>query len=218
MPGVSLIPSTVVEAFRVSKSDASPENLAFAAELIKARNELGLTQSQLSSASGVSLSAIKGYETGRNMPGARELRDLCKALHISPNKLLFGVETPFPTLSSGDPAAASGEKGQAVHRNRIVALVNMLSVDESYAIYLLAHSIAVARFGEKAVRADMELADLMTSIQLFKQNGTLEMDLLPKDSDLLRALAQGLKDAVATGKKTVIPVGAGERGLIVGKK
>src|SRR5690606_4832477 len=72
-----------------------PSPTAFASELIKARTELGLTQSKLAEQSGLSVSAIKAYESGRNLPGARELRELCQALQVSPNKLLFGTEAPF---------------------------------------------------------------------------------------------------------------------------
>lgn len=204
----------------MSKIPQSPplENLAFASELIKARNDLGLTQSQLSAQSRVSLSAIKGYETGRNMPGGRELRELCLVLRVTPNKLLYGVESPFPALNADDPAAVDGKKGRAVQRGRIATLVNLLSFDESFAIYSLVHSIAVARFGEREVRASLEIADLTTSITLLQGGGGIERDLLPKDPDLLQALSEGLKNAVEKGTRTEIPLGTGENGLKVSKK
>lgn len=204
----------------MSKPDQqhSPENLAFAAELVKARGDLGLTQSQLSADSGVSLSAIKGYETGRNMPGGRELRDLCRVLRVTPNKLLYGVENPFPPLHADDPARVEGDKGKKVHRNRISFLANMLTFDESYAVYSLIHSIAVARFGEAEVRANLETADLMTVFQIASESGAIEKDLFPKDPELLRALGDGILKAVRTGEKTEINLETGERGLKVSKK
>lgn len=208
--GVSLTNCIFVEALSPSMSDAPPsqENVAFAAELIKARGELGLTQSQLSAKSGVSLSAIKGYEIGRTMPGARELRDLCRALQVTPNKLLFGAETPFFSLHANDPASIPGEKGEAVNRNRIASLVRMLAFDEVHAIYSLVRSIALARFGNKDVHAAIEAADLMTSIQLLKDGGMIESDLLPKDPALLRSMADALKAAVNEGKSSTIPLNA----------
>ena len=72
--------------------DPTAEHLSIANELINARTALGFTQVQLAEVSGVSRSAIKGYESGRNMPGSRELRALCVALAVTPNQLLFGVE------------------------------------------------------------------------------------------------------------------------------
>lgn len=66
-----------------------------ATEISVARHLLGLSQSQLASKTGLSRNAIMGYESGRNKPGAREIKLLCEALRITPNKLLFGREAPF---------------------------------------------------------------------------------------------------------------------------
>ena len=186
----------------MTRSDTpSTEHVAFAAELIKARNELGVTQSQLSTMSGVSLSAIKGYEIGRNLPGARELRDLCKTLKVTPNKLLFGAETPFFSLHADDPASVPGEKGEVVNRNRIAVLAQMLSFDEVHAIYSIVRSIALARFGEKEINTTIQMADFMTSFELFKKGGTLEQDLLPKDPVFLRGVANALLNAGSEAMK-----------------
>jgi transcriptional regulator with XRE-family HTH domain len=174
----------------------SPENLAFASELIKARNDIGLTQSQLSAQSDVSLSAIKGYETGRNMPGSRELRDLCKTLLVTPNKLLFGVESPFITQGEADPAKSLGDKGFAVQRGRIAWLASLLSYDESYAVYSIVHSIATARHGDQTVKRQIDAADFETSIKLIKEGKGLEVDLLPKNPKFLRELLDTLKYAL----------------------
>lgn len=172
------------------------ESFAFASELIKARNDLGLTQSQLSTQSQVSLSAIKGYETGRNVPGARELRELCKTLHVTPNKLLFGVETPFTTLNTEDQAKVPDDKGLDVQRGRIALLANLLSFDESYAIYTLVHSIAIARHGEQMVRDHLTAADFITSLMRLNSNKGIEIDLIPKNPEFLRELVPVLRFAV----------------------
>jgi transcriptional regulator with XRE-family HTH domain len=179
----------------VSKSDQpSPhESLAFASELIEARNALGLTQSQLSEQSRVSLSAIKGYETGRNVPGTRELRELCKTLRVTPNKLLFGVESPFTTFTSEDAANAPSDKGFDVQRGRIALLVNLLSVDECSAIYTLAHSIAVARHGAQIVGSHLTAADFITSLMRLNHRKGIEIDLMPKNRDFLLELAYALR-------------------------
>lgn len=185
----------------------SPENLAFASELIKARNDLGLTQSQLSAQSNVSLSAIKGYETGRNMPGSRELRDLCETLRVTPNKLLFGVESPFLVHGEDDPVKSPGDKGSSVQRGRIAWLVNLLSFDESYAVYLIVHSIATARHGEQTVMRQIAAADLETSLKLLSSGKGLEVDLLPKNPEFLRELLNTLQYAIRASELNDCNVG-----------
>lgn len=141
-----------------------PEPISFASELIKARNDLGLTQSQLSGKSGLSLSAIKAYESGRNMPGARELRELCNALQVSPNKLLFGKELPFEPRTVMDQLTYGEPENEAVARVRAMMLFCLLASDEREAIFTLARSLAVARHGVDEVKNAMLGADLMAGM------------------------------------------------------
>lgn len=141
-----------------------PEPISFASELIKARNDLGLTQSQLSGKSGLSLSAIKAYESGRNMPGARELRELCNALQVSPNKLLFGKELPFEPRTVMDQLTYGEPEKEAVARVRAMMLFCLLASDEREAIFTLARSLAVARHGVDEVKNAMLGADLMAGM------------------------------------------------------
>lgn len=124
----------------------------FASELIKARQDRSLTQSQLSDQSGVSLSAIKGYETGRNLPGARELKAISNALLVSPNKLLFGSDHPFTKREWLSLGNAANEEEDKVQRARVAALLHLLSSDERESILTLAKSIAIARHGESVIR------------------------------------------------------------------
>lgn len=139
-----------------------PENISFASELIKARDELGLTQSQLASKSGLSVSAIKAYESGRNMPGARELRELCQALQVSPNKLLFGKELPFSPRSVMDALVDIESENDTVARMRATMLLFMISSDERASILTLVQSLAVARHGMEKVKESILGADLFT--------------------------------------------------------
>lgn len=138
-----------------------PESISFASELIKARNDLGLTQSQLATKSGLSLSALKAYESGRNMPGARELRELCQALQVSPNKLLFGKELPFEPRSIMDQLTNGESENDAVARARGMMLFCLLASDEREAIFTLARSLAVARHGMEEVKQALLSADAM---------------------------------------------------------
>ena len=141
-----------------------PENISFASELIKGRSELGLTQNQLSSKSGLSLSAIKAYETGRNMPGARELRELCNALQVSPNKLLFGKELPFESRSVLNALTESEAEIEMASRVHATILFFMLASDERKAIETLVRSLAIARHGVEEVKRTLLDTDLLTGI------------------------------------------------------
>lgn len=143
-----------------------PENISFASELIKVRTDLGLTQSQLSGISGLSLSAIKAYESGRNMPGARELRQLCNALQVSPNRLLFGKELPFEQRTVMDQLTYGEPENEAVARARAMTLFPLLASDEREAIFTLIRSLAVARHGVEEVENAMTGADLVTGVTL----------------------------------------------------
>lgn len=133
-----------------------PEPIGFASELIKARTEKGLTQSALSKQSGLSLSAIKAYEAGRNMPGARELRELCQALKVSPNMLLFGTDNPF--------IMETVPENEHVQSARMLALMPLLAKNESASVLTLIHALAVARYGEETVRQALLKMDLMVGM------------------------------------------------------
>jgi transcriptional regulator with XRE-family HTH domain len=160
------------------------EGMMFASELIKARQVKSYTQSQLSAQSGLSLSAIKAYESGRNMPGARELKQLCETLEVSANKLLFGTELPFQTRSWLDLITDASVEEDSVQRSRTGWLLHLLSSDERQAIFTLIQSIAIARHGqpavlEKILSSDMQMA-MMTGMaedaKFEQQNGKAMSD------------------------------------------
>lgn len=150
------------------------EKLALAAEIIKGRERLGMTQAQLAAASSVSLSAIKGYETGRTFPGAKELRQICATLRVSPNVVLFGDENPFPP--SALPSTGE-DKALRVHSGRVRLLLDMLSSEEVTAVYALVHSIALARFGAHEVNSRLEGADFMTGLAEVKEGKPLDPEM-----------------------------------------
>jgi len=125
-----------------------------AGALIKARNERGLTQAQLAELTGVSRSAIKGYETGKNMPGSRELKALCSTLGISPTALLYGSDKAFADRIEGLAAEAHpAEEGRA--RWQLFALTKLLPPEEVSALLQLARAIVVARQGVDVASAQL---------------------------------------------------------------
>jgi transcriptional regulator with XRE-family HTH domain len=157
-------------------SDDSLEAAGIANALIKARSALGLTQVQLSDLSGISRSAIKAYETGRNMPGSRELKALCKALRLSPNVLLFGTDQPFADKALG------GEDGPALRliltdpedakraRLRLLVLAELLSGDELASLLNIINALAIARHGADVVERRAQSADLLAAMGVAFQN------------------------------------------------
>lgn len=136
-----------------------------ASALIRARNELGLSQAELSARSGVSRSAIKGYESGRNMPGARELKTLCHVLRVSPTELLYGSEEAF----RGRAGSGSGDFGMrdmdiSRARWRLHAITSLLAIDEVASLSQLARSIAVARHGVDRVNGLVQVGDSVGAV------------------------------------------------------
>lgn len=136
----------------------------FASELIRARTELGLTQSKLAEQSGLSVSAIKAYESGRNLPGARELRELCQALQVSPNKLLFGTELPFKNRTFANLLVDAVDEDDHVLQGRTMLLMQLLTKDEQRAVGTLVSSLAVARHGADKAKEHATAADLFVGM------------------------------------------------------
>ena len=64
-----------------------------AERLRKARDEMGLTQTELAKMAGISRSAVVHYETAGTVPGGIELIKLSNTLKVTPNYLLSGSET-----------------------------------------------------------------------------------------------------------------------------
>ena len=150
--------------------------------MIRARTQHGLTQSQLAAKSGVSLSAIKGYESGRNLPGARELRELCQALETSPNKLLFGTEVPFKERSFADVLLDSENEDEHVVRARATVLLGLLAYDERKSLLTLVKALALARHGESKVREAMTAADLLVGVS--REMIAMTSDATKKGTDM----------------------------------
>lgn len=62
------------------------------ARIREARNARGMTQDDLAAAVGVSDKAISSWETARSLPAAYYLRDICAALGVSADWVLFGED------------------------------------------------------------------------------------------------------------------------------
>ncbi len=74
------------------KRDPANDSDSISFQLQSARVDAGLSIADLSKQTGISKTVLHGYERARTKPGAREIRLLCAALQISPNRLLFGSD------------------------------------------------------------------------------------------------------------------------------
>lgn len=130
-------------------------------ELVRARKAAGWTQNELHQKTGISRDAIKGYESGRNMPGSRELRVLCETLGVSANKVLWGRDEfqaaigPVKGMFS-DPAAE-----QATQALKMFILMNMLTKEEREAIFTLVEPILVGRIGRQELDKAFAAANVL---------------------------------------------------------
>ena len=79
--------------------------------LISAREAAGITKAELADRSGLSVSAIQGYETGRRRPNADQLGRLAKALGVSADYLLCLVDEEanqlFQAIKASPPEVVS---------------------------------------------------------------------------------------------------------------
>lgn len=154
------------------KPNEKPENQPAAApikdesvanELVRARKVLGWTQNELHQRTGISRDTIKQYETGRHLPGAREIRLLSAALGISPNRLLLGSDefqlAPSPLQGLMNDAQADDAKKMF----RFMVLYNMLTPAERNAVLTLIEPILTGRKGgEKEIRKAFAAMDVVT--------------------------------------------------------
>ena len=187
-----------------SLPERNAEKLTLGPELVQARERLGLTQAHLAAVSRVSLASIKGYETGRTVPGARELKLLCQALEITPNKLLFGVEAPFAARALSDAATFVGPYGVVVHRRRIQALLSYLTADECASFYSLMSALVLARQGSSELNAADQGADLFAGFDIIKEDGPFIEELfraVTQNKETAKQFAAALKQAAAEASK-----------------
>lgn len=104
-----------------------------------------MTVSDLHRETGISRTVLQGYEAGRFVPGALELKRLCQVLKVTPNRIIFGDEKPLeqkPLLASfiGDVSKASGTA-------KLTVALQILSSEELSALLSLVESIVISRVG-----------------------------------------------------------------------
>lgn len=137
---------------------------AVSAELRKARERADLTVSDLHRATGISRTVLQGYEAGRFVPGAMELKKLCQVLKVTPNRILFGEEKPLDEK----PLLASfiGDVGKATGTAKLAITLQVLSSEELSALLSLVESIVIARVGgAKKLKEMLAAVDVLVGDQ-----------------------------------------------------
>lgn len=164
-----------------------------ATELIRARTRAGLSQSQLAERSGLSRNAVMAYESGRNRPGAREIRLLCETLKLTPNRLLFGSEEPFKhTENILEALGLTSENQEAV---LLTVVFNMLGRDERQAVITLVHNLLEARHGEKFKEMLEVMGVLATEFEKGDAGEIISSALVPAAIEKIAEQVQAKVDA-----------------------
>lgn len=132
-----------------------PVDQAIGQRLRDAREARNLSQLHVSTRSkwadptgkGISRTALIGYEAGTSRPGTRELRILCETLNVSPNRLIFGTDSPSQATqhSAMQGMTQPGGLAQAIELALVLAL---LKGHERDALVSLALSLAGRGIGD----------------------------------------------------------------------
>lgn len=145
------------------------KNDSIANELVNARKVLGWTQTELHQRTGISRETIKQYETGRNLPGAREIRLLSAALKISPNRLLLGTEEFAAGVSPLEGLAKAGEPGEDEGYRaymQFMGVYSFLLPSERAAILTLIEPILLSRKSAQEVKTMLNMMGDMADATL----------------------------------------------------
>lgn len=154
-----------------TKSDALAKEVG--RRILEARNGLGLSQQGLHGRTklhdpegiGISRAVLSLYETGVNKPGAREIRILCETLKVTPNWLLYGVESPGKTIQ---PAFDFLRGSELVVSVRLAHAMLVLDPAERDAFASLLFSLLTRKLGDVGLSSLMGIAS-MTADELLKK-------------------------------------------------
>lgn len=164
-------------------------------ELRKAREEKGLSLADLHRQTAISRTTLHDYESGRSKPGAREIRLLCDALGVTPNRLIYGTEAPFEEKSRLHKFLGFTGEDQAVMR--LAMLFQMLSRDERDAWVTLLSGSIKARVGG-GEKLDLLLNALEVTAEAFAPFMTAAVDAaLPQEK--IAQLSEAIQGNASAG-------------------
>lgn len=137
---------------------------AIGLRLQRARLDATLSVIEVARLTGISKTVLHGYERGRTKPGAREIRLLSTALHISPNRLILGndfFETDRPTFTSVyRKIKARPELTQLLLVTYGSVVTPLFDEPELEAVLTLLHAIIQARDPETAQKMTIAAEEL----------------------------------------------------------
>lgn len=109
---------------------------------------------------GISRAVLSLYETGKNKPGAREIRILCDTLKVSPNWLLYGSESPARAIQ----ASVDFLQGSDIDVSARLAFA-LLALDptERDSLAQLVLSILTKKLGDVRLSSLMMTANLLSA-------------------------------------------------------
>lgn len=176
-----------------------------------ARNGLGWSQIALHTRTkladpegvGISRAVLSLYETGKNKPGAREIRLLCDALKVSPNWLLYGSESPARAIQP----SADFLRGTDVDISaRLAFALLALGKTERDSLALLVFSILTKKMGDIRLSSLMTMANMLSSSLMREVISFVGQDAkeLPLDEIIDRCI-QEMGDSIYTNYGNLRP-------------
>jgi DNA-binding Xre family transcriptional regulator len=119
-------------------------------EISRALGAKQMSVVKLHQVTGISRTVLQGYIKGRYKPGAREIREICRALDCSPNRLLFGRES-FRERSPLDDLVGDADKMK--NSASAGAIFQLLTLEEQRAFLSLLALFVEKRTGREGVAA-----------------------------------------------------------------
>lgn len=136
---------------------------------------------------GISRTVLVGYESGKYKPGAREIRLLAEALHVTPNWLLYGTEKPIrASLPSMEFLQGDNDLEKAF---RFALALLVLKPHERETLASLLFSLAGRELGDAKLSGLMVMARICgkeTVEGLQKEFGTTSIE------EAVRNLSEGM--------------------------
>lgn len=128
------------------------------------RKQQDLSIRALADHSGVGERSIQGYEAGRSLPGASELRRLAVALDVSVDYLVFGSDAKSPARAPVESFFDVGEYDD-VYTFRVGVALLALSESDRAAVHQLLTSMLLGHIGrERFERLKIVASDQLTRI------------------------------------------------------
>lgn len=111
---------------RLPNGEPNPVDAHIGVRLRTRRVVLGMSQSDLARAMGITFQQIQKYEKGSNRVGASRMFDLCRALSVKPDFLFEGLDFAEASGSQATPEHAEGIRMQGT----LVGIFNRITPEQ----------------------------------------------------------------------------------------